>query len=182
MKSANGLRRISSEGLPRWRSCRGMTLVETIVAMTVFSLMAAGVIGLTVQSRRMAESAIRENTAATVAQGYLEQIKSIEYSALVDAVGDPTNIAIPTKTDQDTNDPILLNVQNQKTLVIHTDGAGAPSRFMRFWITVQGTDLAAAGRRAIEFTVQFQWEGNDRYIGDTKNSSIRFVRSYVPTY
>ena len=70
----------------------------------------AGVIGLTVQSRRMAESAIRENTAATVAQGYLEQIKSVEYSALEDAIADPTTIAIPTKTDQDTNDPILLNV------------------------------------------------------------------------
>ena len=158
-----------------------MTLVETVVAMTVFSLIAAGVIGLTVQSRRMAESAIRENTAATVAQGYLEQIKSIEYQALVDAIGDPTGISIPTKTDQDTNDPILLNVQNQKTLVIHTKN-GTPARFMRFWITVRGRDLAAAGREALEFTVQFQWEGNDRRMGEIKNSTIRFVRSHVPTY
>lgn len=159
-----------------------MTLVETVVAMTVFSLIAAGVIGLTVQSRRMAESAIRENTAATVAQGYLEQIKSVEYSALEDAIADPTTIAIPTKTDQDTNDPILLNVANQKTLVIHTSEGGGPTRFMRFWITVRGRNLAAVGRQALEFTVQFQWEGNDRNIGEVKNSTIRFVRSYVPTY
>lgn len=182
MKHDPGLRATGSGRANAWRSRRGMTLVETVVAMTVFSLIAAGVIGLTVQSRRMAESAIRENTAATVAQGYLEQIKSVEYSALVDAIADPTNIAVPTKTDQDTNDPILLNVQNQKTLVIHTTDAGTPSRFMRFWITVRGTDLAAAGRQALEFTVQFQWEGNDRRIGEVKGSTIRFVRSYVPTY
>ena len=159
-----------------------MTLVETVVAMTVFSFIAAGVIGLVVQSRRMAESAIRENTAATVTQGYLEQIKSIEYSALVAAVADPGTVPLPTKTDSTTNDPILLNVRNQKTLVIHSTDAGVPTRFMRFWITPRARDLAGTGRKAIEFTALFEWEGNDRHVGDIKQSTIRFVRSYVPTY
>ena len=159
-----------------------MTLVETVIAMAVFSLVAGGVIALSIQSRRMAESAIRENPAATVTQGYLEQIKSIEYSTLVNAVADPTNIAIPTKTDSLTDDPILLNVRNQKTLVIHSSDEGTPTRFMRFWITPQATDLAAAGRKAIEFTAVFEWEGNDRGVGDIRTSTIRFVRSYVPTY
>jgi len=159
-----------------------MTLAETVVGMVVFSLIAAGIIGLTLQSRRMAESAIRENIAATVTQGYLEQIKSIEYSALVDAIADPGNISIHTKTDQDTDDPILLNVRNQKTLVTHTSDDGTATQFMRFWITPQGTDLASTGRRALTFTVLFEWESNERKIGDISSSTIRFVRSYVPTY
>jgi Tfp pilus assembly protein PilV len=159
-----------------------MTLAETVIGMVVFSIMAGGIIGLVLQSRRMAESAIRENTAVTVTQGYLEQIKSIEYSALVDAIADPSNVAIGTKTDQDTNDPIMLNVRNQKTLVIHTTDAGAPTRFMRFWITPRATNLAASGRRALTFTTVFEWEGNERQMGEISTSTIRFVRSYVPTY
>jgi len=161
---------------------RGMTLAEIVIAMAVFSLIAGGIVGLSIQSRRMAESAIRENTAATVTQGYLEQIKSIEYSALVDAIADPGNVAIGTKTDQDTNDPIMLNVKNQKTLIINTAPDGTPNRFMRFWITPTATDLAGTGRRAVTFTAQFEWEGNDRGVGDIRTSTIRFVRSYVPTY
>lgn len=160
---------------------RGMTLAEIVVGMAVFSLIAGGIISLTIQSRRMAEAAIRENTAATVTQGYLEQIKSIEYSALEAAIADPTNVAIGTKTDQDTNDPIMLNVSNQKTLVINS-GDGTPTRFMRFWITLTATNLAGTGRRAVTFTAQFRWEGNDRRVGDIRTSTIRFVRSYVPTY
>ncbi|RKX33815.1 MAG: hypothetical protein DRP71_09215 [Verrucomicrobia bacterium] len=159
-----------------------MTLAETVVGMAVFSLIAGGIIGLTLQSRRMAESAIRENVAATVTQGYLEQIKSIEYSALVDAIADPGNVSIHTKTDQDTNDPIQLNVRNQKTLVTNTADDGTATRFMRFWITPRATNLTATGRRALTFTVLFEWEGNDRQIGDVSSSTIRFVRSYVPTY
>ena len=160
---------------------RGMTLAEIMIAMAVFSLIASGIVGLAIQSRRMAESAIRENTAATVTQGYLEQIKSIEYSALVDAIADPGNVAIGTKTDQDTNDPIMLNVRNQKTLVINS-ADGTATRFMRFWITPTATNLAGTGRRAVTFTARFEWEGNDRRVGDIRTSTIRFVRSYVPTY
>ena len=159
-----------------------MTLVETVVAMGIFSLVAVGIIGLNLQSRRLAESAIRENTAATVTQGYLEQIKAIEYSALVDAVADPSGVAIPTKTDSTNDDPIFLNIRNEKTLVIHSTDSGTPTRFMRFWITPRATNLAAAGRKAIEFTILFEWEGNDKRVGDVRQSTIRFVRSYVPTY
>ena len=159
-----------------------MTLAEIVIGMAVFSLVAGGIVALTIQSRRMAESAIRENTAATVTQGYLEQIKSIEYSALVDAIADPGTIAISTKTDQDTNDPIMLNVTNQKTLILNTADDGTPTSFMRFWISPTATNLAGTGRRAVAFTIRFAWEGNDRQVGDVRTSTIRFVRSYVPTY
>lgn len=159
-----------------------MTLTETMIAMVIFSIIASGIVTVIVHSRRMAESAIRENIAGTVAQGYMEQIKSIEYSVLVDAIAAPSTVAIPTKTDRNTSDPIMLNVRNQKTLVTSTADDGTPNRFMRFWITPRATDLASAGRPAITFNSMFEWEGNDRQMGDIRSSTVRFVRSEVPTY
>lgn len=76
----------------------GFSLLESVIAMTVFTILALGITGLVIQSRKVAENNILRNTAYTVAQGYLEQIRSISIGVIEAAMADPENTPIPTKS------------------------------------------------------------------------------------
>lgn len=60
----------------------GITLVEISVSMTLFALIIIGVIGVLIQSRRLTEGSIYQNSATTIVQGYVEQMKNMELSDL----------------------------------------------------------------------------------------------------
>lgn len=76
----------------------GFSLLESVIAMTVFTIVALGITGLVIQARKVAENNILRNTAFTVAQGYLEQIRSISIRDIQDAIADPQNTPVPTKS------------------------------------------------------------------------------------
>lgn len=76
----------------------GFSLLESVIAMTVFTIVALGISGLVIQARKVAENNILRNTAFTVAQGYLEQIRSISIAEIEAAIADPENVPIPTKS------------------------------------------------------------------------------------
>lgn len=59
---------------------RGSTLIELALGVMVMSVVFAGTLSAFVQSRRMTEGSIFQNSATTVVQGYLEQIKNIEFN------------------------------------------------------------------------------------------------------
>lgn len=79
-----------------------MTLVEVVVAMLVFTIAAAGLMAATLQSRRIAELNVMDSTARTIAQGCLEQIKSLAYAEL----GHPSTLALVHP--EDTSETITL--------------------------------------------------------------------------
>lgn len=56
---------------------RGMTLVEVAIALTIAAMVFAGVIGGLVQSRRMTDGSVAQNSALAAVQGYLEQMKNM---------------------------------------------------------------------------------------------------------
>lgn len=64
----------------------GFSLIEMVMGMTVLAILAAGTTAGVLLSRRIAESNVHQNTAFTVAQGYMEQIKSMEYVLITNAV------------------------------------------------------------------------------------------------
>ncbi len=80
------------------RARSGFSLLESVIAMTVFTIVALGITGLVIQARKVAENNILRNTAFTVAQGYLEQIRSISVRDIEAAIADPQNVPIPTKS------------------------------------------------------------------------------------
>lgn len=59
-----------------------MTLVEIVIGMAVFAVTAAAAVSGLLHSRRLTESALRQNTAQITAHGYLEQLKGINFSLL----------------------------------------------------------------------------------------------------
>jgi hypothetical protein len=82
--------RIAS-GRPVVRGSRvaGFTITEAMMGMFVFAIVATGLTSGVLQSRRLAQLNIMRNTAYTVAQGYLEQMKAIS-TADLSAAADPS--------------------------------------------------------------------------------------------
>ena len=70
---------------------RGFSLVEMMIGMSILVIIAAGTISAIFVSRNLAERNIYDNTAFTVAQGYAEQVKSIEYGLLTNALDNYEN-------------------------------------------------------------------------------------------
>lgn len=62
-----------------------MTLVEVIVALSVLSLLIAGILAVLLQTRRLSAASVAQNCAITIVQGYIEQIKNIPLQQFVNA-------------------------------------------------------------------------------------------------
>lgn len=85
-----------------------MTLVEVMVAAGVLAMLLGGILGSLIQMRRQAAASVAQNTALTIVQGYIEQIKNIPIQQFVNS--DPADkqnnprltvsFALPTLKDQ----------------------------------------------------------------------------------
>ena len=69
-----------------WSQHRAMTIVEVMIAIGILSIVLLGVLQGMLQSRRMTEGSIRQSTTASLVQGYMEQIKSLKYAAVLNAL------------------------------------------------------------------------------------------------
>ena len=160
---------------PNHRSRRGSTLIELALGVSVMSVVFAGTLSAFVQSRRMTEGSIFQNSATTVIQGYLEQIKNIEFqdipyysgSTLMRGAITTSDDTIYTQLDSDTLDvlrissgtPILPSavtpgivpsveglVDNFKAIDINdTPDDTRDDLIMHIWVWVNPLDNAAAG-------------------------------------
>ncbi len=167
----------------------GVSLVEILIAMTILSIFAATVLSAILLGRRLAEANIYQNTALTVTQGYLEQVKSMEYGICLAAIAD-NNLPLPTKsissliqgTSIEVADPIYLNSQrshsdNDKAIVIDIRnlGSGNPSAVtMQYKIrpTVIDLDVGAFPIQAMEFTFDYQYLSPEKGTPEWKDGQI----------
>lgn len=130
--------------------------------------------------RRTAESTVYESTALTVAAGYLEQIKSVEYESLVVSIMSPS-VPLETMVNQGTKDPIYLNVYTEKTVVLNEDDSGNPNQTMTVAVMPVAVDYApSTGERILGIEIHFKWQSPDT--GAWKERVLRTSRSYVPTF
>lgn len=66
----------------RFADRRAFTLVEVLVASLVLAALIGGMLATLIQSRNLTEGSIYQNSANTIMQGYVEQIKNMEFSDL----------------------------------------------------------------------------------------------------
>ena len=57
--------------------------------MAILSIFSITILSAVLLGRRLSEANIYENTALTVAQGYMEQIKSMEYDVVLECLASP---------------------------------------------------------------------------------------------
>jgi len=180
------------------RSGQGFTLVETAVSASIFALVAAGVVATTMMTSRLAHENIYENTAYMVAQGYAEQIKSIQFKAIRDALENPAEKNIPTQSlsfgtgasgeELKEDDPLIFGVELEKEVVVdlETEANGeVRERIMKMWIRPSGTDLGATGAScwdSIEVVLDFDWQVSDGNANRQRSGSVRLVKTNVSEF
>lgn len=93
------------------RRTRAFTLVEVLIASLVLTVTCGGILAMMIQSRRLTDGSIVQNSIVTVMQGYIEQIKSMEYGLITPSpAGVPGADILPIPTVQDEAHSDALNV------------------------------------------------------------------------
>lgn len=119
-----------SSPCPRPISRRGSTLIELAIGVTVLSVVFAGTLGAFVQSRRMTEGSVFQNSATTVIQGYLEQMKNMDFWELPYYQGETlmrgsvstSDATIYTQLDSDVLDVLTISSCSPLTVANVTPG------------------------------------------------------------
>lgn len=186
------------------RAPHAFTLVEVMIAAIVMAMVCGGILATIIQSRRLTEGSIVQNSINTVMQGYIEQTKSMEYADLAPslAAAPSTPVTIPTVLDSTTPDALTLSwgspptslppigttptgaVDNVKSIAIERPAVNPNDTInLVIWVWVQDlTDIPhnVGGAKAVTmiYTYRFQDGGRVRYI----RNSLRTIRSVVPSF
>jgi len=153
----------------------GMTLLEVVVAMIVFMILALGITAGTLQARAIAHDNILKNTAYTVAQGYLEQIKSMSEVTIIACLNNPASNELPTRSADPNNsgnvreDPLFLNGVNDKEIVIDVQDSRALTMNMTFDV-----DIEDLGWGAYAIEINFTYESR-QLRAQTRSGQLRSI-------
>jgi len=135
----------------------GYSLAEVVIALCLFGLMATAFTSASLYAKKSAESAVYENIALNVAQGYMEQIKTLSYATLMESVNDAT-VAIPTLSYYDTEDTLTQNGYVTKTMVIRRDSSGNAAQSLDIKIMASLSDASdGTNRQIIGIKIYFKW-------------------------
>ena len=172
-------------------SKEGLTLVEIMVAIGLLGMSSFGLLSGLLQSRQMAEAAIHQGTALAIAQGYLEQIKSMEFDSLDDEVlptlfnqGESDTLSVsPTPADVALGDP-NSDIPNIKRIDINnTPEVEQDDLEMRITVYVDDlTDDPNGIGESRRIVLKYQYLYSDGYRSHTERNALYTIRSEVPTY
>jgi prepilin-type N-terminal cleavage/methylation domain-containing protein len=156
--------RLAKLRLRRRSQADGMTLIEVLTALAILSVALAGVLAALMQDRRLTEGSVAQNSALTIVQGYMEQMKSMNLTQLVNADTKgvaqlSTSYAIPTVLNNTTADPLYTSVPGtQPTISALTPGI-TPSR-----VVDNLKDFAdGSGGQGAQTTWALTWPGAQNY-------------------
>jgi prepilin-type N-terminal cleavage/methylation domain-containing protein len=169
----------------RSRLSRGMSLLEVMSGMAILSMVSLGILAALLQSRRLTEGSIYQNTAVTAAQGYIEQMKNMEFDELAQ---DP----IPCRLTENILDPI-----NVSPLPRSTDTQEVNHRFVDLNTTPDNpeddmpldlvvyveniTDPANGIGDAKAISITYTWVVNEGSAQRSFTNTVSCIRSKVPT-
>jgi len=194
------------------RANRGMTLLEVMIASGVMFMLSGGILATVIQSRRLTEGSIVQNSANTILQGYIEQMKTMAFDT--DLVCSPTSapnpyvvgtsLSVPCARDETTagQDPIYLSagtpptslpaigttptgaVDNPHTIAIKTPAVNPNDTLnLNLWLWV--VDLTGTNPNVTQskaITLIYTYQFLDGGRIRQIRGSIRSVRSVVPSF
>lgn len=164
---------------------RAVSLVELVVSLGILTIVAVSMISVTFLIRSTAEQAVYQNSALTLAQGYLEQLRSLDYTSLSTAAASTSsplaliNAAGATVTDEAGN--ALNNGDWAREVVfldVNANGQNIQPLTFRFRpVLTNMTGTAVGVELSVFFETTYNWGVTRTYRG-----ALRSVRSSVPTY
>ena len=168
----------------------GFTLIESIIGLGIFALLAAGVASASLLTSRIAISNVYSNTAYSIAQGYAEQIKSISYLEISNALEESGTYSIPCQSlsvaGESSSDPLVFGSRIEKDIVVDQHKNADDSiteRTMKMWVTTTGSDLSSTeGIKVIEVTLFFEWQVMDGRSNHVRSGLIKIIKTDVSEY
>lgn len=176
---------------------KGFTLVEAMISVGILGIVAAGVSSVTIMTSRISHANVYENTAFNIVQAYAEQIKSIDFAVIQQALENPGENDIPTQslklgTGEDISelqidDPITFGVEHEKDIIIDIEEVEEgvfKERTMKLWVKATGTDLSRSTNcwEAIEVTLDFAWN-SPRAGSTTKDTGqIKLLKTSISEF
>lgn len=167
------------------------SILEVLVAMSVLTVVGYGTITGLMQTRRLTEGSIYLNTATTIAQGYIEQLKNMEFDSLdgseVPTVinqgeADPLDVSPPVadpevgNSGSDILNEVLIDLQN-------TPDNPEDDLKLTVVVYIQDTTNKASGigdsrHIALRYSFVDATSGKPR----TYSNTLYAIRSKVPTF
>lgn len=171
----------------------GFSLIEIMIAMSLFAVVSLGLGKAMIQSRKMAESSIYLTTAHGVAYGYAEQIMVMDYtdfetSAITNNVPLTLKAISPSSTTGsiEIDDPLYIGVWTDKDIVIDVKGSGTEEHTivmpMRFSLSATSLNSGINPREAYEIKLAYQFKSPSRRDDSWQSDTINFVKSSIPVY
>ena len=170
-------------------SREGFTLAESVIATFVLGLLALGVTSGLIQTRRITEGSIHTNTATTIAQGYIEQLKSIEFAALDGPVlhtlinqGTPDPLTVsPTPSDPEAGDPAHDKPNTKLIDINNTPDEPGDDLAMIIVVYVDKLSSSSSGLgNTRRITLRYTFQLPQQNIRAT--NTLYAIRSEVPTF
>jgi len=169
----------------------GFSLIEVIVGLGIFTMMMIGILHLTFQVRASAEEAVYNNTALTLAQAYLEQMRSIDFATLQAAAEDESRtvdlnlISSAGTLLTDRNGGVFSNKDwANETIMLDEDEEGNPRQPLKFELRPVLTDLSSVTGGIADGVEIVLWYRSRYNFGmeRTQIGTLRTVRSNVSTF
>lgn len=175
----------------------GYSLVEVVIAVGILAILGAGISSVTMMTSRIAYSNVYENTAHSVVQAYAEQIKSINYAEIRQALDNPAEYDIPTQSlslgasqeagDLKLDDPLIFGVPLEKDIIVDVEkkeNGDLAERIMKLTVLATGNDMSQSADcwDAIEVTLDFEWEYSTSRGPSTHSSHVKLVKTNVTEY
>jgi prepilin-type N-terminal cleavage/methylation domain-containing protein len=169
------------ESFNGFRGFKGFTLIEMTISLFILAMISLSLGLSSIAARKYSEAAVMQSIAMSMAVSYMEQIKSMDYSKLVNACASPATVPLPTMIDDITSDPLYLNIDNTKTFAIDINNSGAITKKMTMTVKPTLTDLSGSlNLTAVEVILNYSWTAADSKV--PHNRAMRSVRSYIPSY
>ena len=93
-----------------------MTLAEVMISLSILLMIFAGLLATIIQSRRLTEGSVRRSLATQICAGYLEQIKAMSTSSLLQN-------PVQTQDNQSTNDYIYPSTGTPPSITSFNPGS-----------------------------------------------------------
>ena len=153
----------------------GFSIAEVLIALMLLGVMATAITGSCMFARRSSESAVAENTALNTAQGYMDEIKTFTYSALMTSVNDASQ-PIQTMSNATVTDYLYQSVYTTKVVVMRKDSSGTTLQSLNVDIMPVLSDASSGtGREIVGIQIFYRWR--DPITNVQRTSSIRSAKS-----
>ena len=170
---------------PGAKHLSGVSLVEVVISLGILAIVAVSLVGVTFYIRSMSEQTVYQNTALTLAQGYVEQLRSLDYTTLASAASGSTPLPLVNaagNTVTDTSNGTLTNGEwSSERVFLDENASGQPIQPLTFEFRPVLSNLNSSTADGVEITVFYRTTYNFG-LQRTFSGALRTVRSSIATY